>query len=54
MTTEELERLPSADQPHVALAEITKQLSQINTALKKLCEILENTISVEVYRGEHI
>jgi hypothetical protein len=49
---EELYDLPSADQPRVALIEIVKQLNQINKTLKQLCQILENTISVEVYRGE--
>ncbi len=53
MTSEELECLPSADQPRVALTEIAKQLSQINAALKRLCQILESTISVEMYQGEH-
>jgi len=49
---EELYDLPSIDQPRVALIEIVKQLNQINKTLKQLCQILENTISVEVYRGE--
>ena len=49
---EELYDLPSADQPRIALIEIAKQLNQINKTLKQLCQILENTITVEVYRGE--
>ena len=49
---EELYDLPSADQPRVALIEIVRQLNQINKTLKQLCQILENTITVEVYRGE--
>jgi hypothetical protein len=49
---EELDSLPLTDQPRAALIEIAKQLNQINKTLKQLCQILENTISVEVYRGE--
>jgi hypothetical protein len=44
--------LPLADHPRVALIEIAKQLNQINKTLKQLYQILENTITVEVYRGE--
>jgi tRNA(Ser,Leu) C12 N-acetylase TAN1 len=49
---EKLENLPFADQSRVALIEIVKQLNQINKTLKQLCQILENTITVEIYRGE--
>jgi hypothetical protein len=49
---EKLYNLPSADQPRIALIEIAKQLNQINKTLKQLCQILENTITVEIYRGE--
>lgn len=53
MTSEELECLPLADQPRVALTEIAKQLGEINAALKRLCQILESAISVEIHQGEH-